>query len=82
MASRDTNTDTGGATRRATTPDDTTATRCDTTSSVIVSPDVAASRDTTQIAIGDRLAGASGDQHVVITAVFSLGRHHRTRSKR
>ncbi|HZM80514.1 MAG TPA: hypothetical protein VFC19_32660 [Candidatus Limnocylindrales bacterium] len=54
MTGRDTNDDTVGALRRATVPDDTAATRRDTTSPTKVSPDVAASRDTTRAANGRR----------------------------
>lgn len=54
MTRRATNDKTGGAPRRATAPGDTTATRRDTTSPTNVSPDVAASRDTTQTDTGRR----------------------------
>lgn len=77
MSRRDTNDDTRGARRRSTAPDDTTAKRRDTTSPTNVSPDVAASRDTTQTATGrhdTRLRSVEGPSRPDALAGLSLPR--------
>jgi len=75
MTRHDTNDDTRGALRRATPPSDTAATRRDTTSPTNVSPDVAASRDTTQTATGrhgTRLQSIDGPSRPGVLAGLSL----------